>query len=337
MLVSQEHPFYKLNNKRRLASILKTDVKNFNEIENVYKVYPFKKLIGKKERDLFNTDINFKSLLRRLNVLLCQLNIPDFVYAGIPNRDFLDNALAHQKKAYLQSADIKDFFPTTSDSYVYGFFQNKLQTSPDVAKILTLLTTHHNINSNSRHIPQGFPTSTILSFLSYFDLFNGINNVCKQNDIHFTLFVDDMTFSSHKRIPKSFLTHVNSIVKKYNLEIHPDKMIRTNPNKHKKITGIIVEPTNKSLKAPNQLQKKMFDNFKIIHDYSISSYADYIQFKRLVLTLEGQLRSIKRIEPNRQTPYIDKVLKDIKNNFNHSTVKGASHEILMSEFKNLRQ
>ncbi|SES79819.1 Reverse transcriptase (RNA-dependent DNA polymerase) [Salinibacillus kushneri] len=334
MLISQPHSLFELHNKRRLASLLKTDVENFNRIEERYTVYPFKKKVGKKVRTLFNTDQHYKSLLRRLNKMLCKTNIPDYVYAGIPKRDFLDNALIHRQKPYIQTADIQNFFPSTRDSYVYGLLLHKFHTSPDVAKIITQLTTYPLDSKTAlRHIPQGFPTSTILSFLSYFDLFNGIYNLCKQNDIHFTLFVDDMTFSSHKRIPKSFLRHINSIVKKYDLQLHPSKIHRMNPYNYKTVTGVVIDPCTGLLKAPNKLQRKMFNNFKAIHNYSINTFNDYIQFKQLVLKLEGQLKSINRIEPNRQMPYITTVVKDIKRNFITHSVKGSSRDVLKSEYE----
>lgn len=331
MLVSKEHPLFQLENKKRLASILKSDPEYFKDIESFYKVYPFKKIVGNKERELFNTELRYKYLLRKLNKLLCHVNIPDYVYAGVPKKDFLNNALVHSKNLYIQNVDIKNFFPSTSDSFVYGLFFHKFNTSPDVAKILSLLTTYPNHRKTSRHIPQGFPTSTILSFLSYFDLFNGIDNICKLNGIHFTLFVDDMTFSSNRRIPKSFLKHVSTIVRKYNLELHPSKIYRNGPYKYKNVTGVIIDPMDKTLKAPNRLQKRMYDNYQAIHNYSINSFSDYIQFKQLVLKTDGQLRAIKRIESHREFTYITKVLKDIKSNFLHPSVKGAPRDILLAE------
>ncbi|WP_409252828.1 reverse transcriptase family protein [Bacillus sp. SCS-153A] len=300
-------------------------------------MYSFKKQIGEKERILFDTNLEYKALLKRLNKLISKVNFPSYVYSGVPNKDFLGNADSHRDNLYIQKADIKNFFPSTNDSYVYGLFLNKFNVSPDIAKILTIMTTCNLHGRSSRHIPQGFPTSTTLSFLAYFDMFNGIKKICDKNDIHFTLFVDDMTFSSPKRIPASFLKHISKVVSKYDLELHPQKIKRNNPYSAINVTGVNINPKNDLLKAPNKLQQKMFVNFQRVSDYSLRSYDDYLQFKKLVLKTEGQLNSIKRIEQERQMPYISKVISDIKDKFLVSSVKGASEDILIKEYKLFRE
>lgn len=332
MLVPEEHFLFQLEKRKKLAKILHTNIHNFKNIEEAYNVTSFPKVTNSKTRNLYNTDKQYKALLRRLNRLFHRLNIPDYVYAGVPKRDFLDNAAAHHKRPYIQSADIKSFFPNTKDSYVYGFFKNQCQTSPDVSKILTLLTTYKKNDQDSRHIPQGFPTSTLLSFLAYFDLFNGINQLCQKNNIHFTLFVDDMTFSSYKKIPKSFLKHIDSIVRKYDLFLHPDKIERYTKLQPKQITGVIIDPLTNEFKTPNKLQKKIHDNLTFVHNSKITSLSEYIKWKKVLLTLEGQVNHLKRIEPNRQLPYISKVIVDAKNNFLTPSVKGVPQKLLNKEY-----
>src|SRR5699024_7662986 len=157
--------------------------------------------------------------------------------------------------------------------------------------------------------------------------------ICQRKNIHFTLFVDDMTFSSYYKIPKSFINHINSLVKKYGLSIHPDKIQRFHRYLPKLITGVIVDPFTQSFKKPNKLQKKIYDNVVSLHNYTVTTFDDYIRWKKLVLKLNGQINSIKRIEPERQTPYISKVLKDSKENFLTHSVKGASYQLLSKEFK----
>src|SRR5699024_7139617 len=109
----------------RLARLLNTNPNYFKSLRNHFKVFPFKKTVNGKIRDLFNTDKEYKILLRRINQLLCQTNIPDYVYGGVPNKNFLNNALTHRNNLYVQNADIKSFYPTTKDSYVYGLFKHK--------------------------------------------------------------------------------------------------------------------------------------------------------------------------------------------------------------------
>ncbi|SFP69511.1 reverse transcriptase family protein [Salibacterium halotolerans] len=248
MLVPPNHYLYKLQKRKRLGKILHVQEEKFRRIEEWALVHPFNKKQGEKTRRLFNTEKEYKVLLRRLNRMFLQLNIPEYVYAGIPNLDFLSNANSHFTNSYLQSVDIKSFFPNTHESYVYGLFLHKFKMSKDVAKILTTLTTYtEDIGSFNRHLPQGFPTSTILSFLAYFDMFNGISKLSKERNIHFSLFVDDMTFSSQERIPKSFLNQVQRIVNSYGLQLHPDKFSLYYPSDPKPVTGVVYKPNENIL------------------------------------------------------------------------------------------
>ena len=69
----------------------------------------------------------------------------------------------------------------------YGF-------SPDVSKILTELTTYKG------HLPQGAPTSPLLANLVGMNFDLPIIQICKDNGIIYTRYVDDLWFSSHDDI-----------------------------------------------------------------------------------------------------------------------------------------
>lgn len=178
MLVPTKHPFYNLNSKKRLALILNTEVSSLKNIEETFFVSAFSKKVGHKKRNLFNPAPNYKKILKKINSLLCNVNLPNYIYAGVPDKDYLKNAVYHHQNKFIHNADIKSFFPSTQDSYVYGLFLHKFKMSEDIAKILTVLTTLPLDDKSTRHLPQGFPTSTILSSLAYFDLFNGIKSLC---------------------------------------------------------------------------------------------------------------------------------------------------------------
>ena len=63
--------------------------------------------------------------------------------------------------------------------------------SPDVASVITKLTTFKG------HLPQGAPTSTTLANLVFLPTGLKLNEIAKQHNLRFTIFVDDVTFSSH--------------------------------------------------------------------------------------------------------------------------------------------
>ena len=330
MIIHKNHPFYKLSNKKKLARILKVDVRSFKNINENYLAKKFIKTTNKK-RTFYNASVTYKKVLRLINYYLQKIDFPHYIYSGISNRNCLKNATVHFENQYLCNIDITNFFPSTNESYVYGFFKNKFQMSTDIAKILTLLTTYPDENGK-RHIPQGFPTSTILSYLCYYDMFNGIYEFSIQRGITFSVFVDDLTFSANKHINKSFNRKIIKIIENYNLKINPEKVRYYLPIHHKKITGIIVN-SKKEIKATNKLQENMIKNFHEILDCNFKHFSGYITFKKNVLRLRGQLNWIYRIEPDRNFAYINKTLIGIENNFLNRTVKQTNYNELKKEYE----
>lgn len=67
-------------------------------------------------------------------------------------------------------------------------FCKKLLTSPDVAKLLSDITTLN-------YIPTGSPSSQILAYFAYEEMFINMFNVSQEFNCKMTLYVDDLTFS----------------------------------------------------------------------------------------------------------------------------------------------
>lgn len=310
----ESNPLFELKSKKRLSKILLINLKDLRDIEASFRCFSFEKKVGKKVRELYNQDKKYKKLLRRLNRLLQSMDFPPYIFGGMKGKDHKKHTIYHltdNKNLYVAKIDIKEFFPSTNDSYVFGFFRNKLKMSPDVSKILTLLTTQPSRSKENRNLPQGFPTSTILSYLSYFDMFNGIYNLAKKFNIKFSLFVDDMVFSSIVPLPKKFIHQVMNIISKYNLVVHPKKIKFYNCNEHKKITGIIITKTQQ-IKSGNSLQQEMYDNFMTLKKFPLDElrkqqFQDEV--RKLIAVLKGQIHAIKYVEINRPFSHMQKVIK----------------------------
>ncbi len=102
------------------------------------------------------------------------------------------------------------------------------------------------LSTLNQRLPQGAPTSTILSNLAFSQKAMILDKFCKANQITFTVFVDDLTFSSHK----CFKHHTAKII-----ELISGKNFRINHNKiHYRnssceVTGLIVK--KRKLELPN--------------------------------------------------------------------------------------
>ena len=155
----------------------KTKINEKGEIE--YRVlYPSKDLL-KDKQDLIKKRV------------LDNLELPKFVHGGVKGRSNISNAMIHKGNKYFFQTDIKKFFPSIRHYQVYDMFIRN-EFSPDVAKILTRLTTHNG------RLPQGTPTSPGLSNLVFCLVDKEIAEFCSLHNLTFTRFVDDIAISSKK-------------------------------------------------------------------------------------------------------------------------------------------
>lgn len=146
---------------------------------------------GKVQQRVLNPSLRRLKIIqsRILNNVLLPLELPDYAYGGIRGRDNILNAKVHQGKKYNFTTDLKDFFPSIRHKQVYEMFI-RYKFSPDVAKYLTQLTTYKG------KLPQGTPTSPIISNLVFVKTGQKLQQFAKENRITFTSFVDDLTFSA---------------------------------------------------------------------------------------------------------------------------------------------
>lgn len=277
---------YGITNKKYLSELLKIELYKLKEVERYFTSVSFIKLMKNgKSRPLFNPPKEYKLVLKRMNQLLQQIPLPSYVL------------------------DLKDFFPSTSESYVYGFFRNKLNMSIDIARICTILVTEANTDTNIRCLPQGFSTSPVLSYLCYYDMFNKLMELSNRNEITYTCYYDDFTFSSKYFIEKKFRTNAIKIIKSYDLKVNIKKTKLVRNVIGVKITGAILK--DNVLFAPNKLQGKMYSNYKELEDLDLLM-ASKKEIIKLCNVIQGCSSAIKSIERQRTFPHISKRVKEIR-------------------------
>ena len=173
----------------------------------------------------------------------------------------------------LYKIDLTAFFPSITRDTVYRFFTKDLLCSPDVAQLLTDLTTidlekssAKNIDeiyeflkgknvSSYNHLISGAPTSQILSYLVNHRMFDEMQKFADDNGITMTVYVDDVTFSSENRISKDFRDKIVAIIRKYNYQISRNKVKRYTKLYPKLITGVIIDATGKTVLKNSMRQK----------------------------------------------------------------------------------
>ena len=178
-----------------------------NNIERNYKKYEIPKRDGSK-RVIYEPSYFLKCVQRNiLNNVLEGFKISKYATAYVKGKSIKDNALPHLGKKILLKLDIKDFFNDISFMDVYNRCFLEEYFPRGVRILLTYLCTYNEF------LPQGAPTSSYISNLVMRDFDEEIGSFCEKNNISYTRYSDDMTFSGNFGV-KSVIYKVKAELKK---------------------------------------------------------------------------------------------------------------------------
>ena len=251
---------YGLSNIKQAESLLNFNATDFISPNAICRDY-YKLYILNNKR-LTEQPLNeLKRIQKQIYIELMQLSLPNYLYS-CKNKSCLKGVQRHSVTSnYMVKIDIKNFFPHTHRDKVYRFWKEDMKMAGEVANIITNLTT---INTKKapfyimsfydkkgikvkNHIPTGSSTSTILSFLVNYRMFEQINDVVTQNHGVFTLYADDMLISGCKNV-NSVFNQVRKILSDNMYKISLRKSIHFSG---KPVYALGTVLCNKSMYVPN--------------------------------------------------------------------------------------
>jgi RNA-directed DNA polymerase len=143
-------------------------------------------------------DERLKYLQRRLLPLLNQLyEVRNPVHGFVADWSVRTNALAHLRKRFVLNLDLKDFFPPITEKRIVGVL-GSFGIDSGVAAVIGHLC------CVSGQLPQGAPTSPVLSNMICFRLDRQLLAFAKGARCIYTRYADDITFSSHQPMTALF-------------------------------------------------------------------------------------------------------------------------------------
>lgn len=218
----EQSPLFKIGSKRRLCDVLNTTQCVLNKLstQENYWIYDHVNPSNKKERKIYAPKPEIKRIQKRFQGLLSRISTPQYLFSGKKGICYIDNTKYHQMSTYAVTVDIRDFYTSVRKEYVFKFFRYRLKIAEDVAWFLADITTYNNF------LPTGSPASQLLAFWAYKETFDRIENLAKNYNAKFSLFVDDMSFSSTKPLVRAFPFLVQTELKKVGLEINKKKTER---------------------------------------------------------------------------------------------------------------
>ena len=202
--------------------------------------------------------------------------------------------------------DLENFFPSISRNRIAGLFRSKpFNFSKDIAKDLANICTYNN------HLPQGAPTSPILSNMICRKMDNELQNLAKAFRCTYTRYADDITFSTMKKIfpPEIAFNDIEqdkiitklgwiltNIILQNGFSVNVNKTRLQNYTTRQEVTGLVV---NKKINIQRKYIKKIR---AVLHDWemngidnAVKKYNMHDKDKLSILNPERKARKFKQV------------------------------------------
>lgn len=182
----------------------------------------------------------------------------------IGKRSVLTNASPHLRKRWVLNLDLKDFFRHITFRRVFGLFLKKPFSCPrEVAVVLAQIVTHED------ELPQGSPTSPLISNMIAARLDSRLNKLAKKFRCRYTRYADDITFSS---IAEKFPAEIAEVsiefseancrlgnrlvrlIEDNGFQVNEAKVRVRTPRQRQEVTGLVV---NRKLNVPREFVREV--------------------------------------------------------------------------------
>lgn len=263
-----------------------------NSIEDNYYIFTIPKKNGNL-RKIYAPNYTLKYIQRKIveNLLLSQY-ISRYAKAYHKGSSLNQNAIFHIKKPIILKLDIENFFDNITYKDVY---EKVFYIFPE--NIRVLLT---NLCVYKGGLPQGAPTSPYISNIIMRDFDEIIGKWCVKNNINYTRYSDDLTFSGNI-IPKEVIKKVSQELSRCHLKLNKKKICIVKWHQQQRITGIVV---NEKLQVPKKYRHKIRQEMYYIKKYGLKKHLHNISYSKSLETyiksLSGKIAFVLMINNNDQ-------------------------------------
>lgn len=244
-------------------------------------------------------------------------------------------AKRHLCARWLIKVDIHDFFESISERRAYFVFREcgyQPLVSFELARLCTRATHREqrledewyvnrtNVppglvaykSSTLGHLPQGAPTSPMLSNLTSKALDDNLQKLADKYGLLYTRYSDDITFSTGEQLTRkaanTLVIEAQHILAAFGHELHRRKVTIAPPGARKVVLGLLVDGT--SLKLTRNFRNRVSDHVRGIAKFGLSQHAQTRHFASLwglVRHVEGLLAYANAIDPTFAAPLKDKL------------------------------
>ena len=232
---------------------------------------------------------------RLINPISKQYRVSCFAHAFQPYKNIVTMAGSHVGREYVGCLDITDFFPSitlilfTSHARLVPYNPDR----PDIAELVNPCF-HDFGDGKGERLPQGAPTSPLLSniFMHNFDWI--MAHSAGRLDCNYSRYADDLVFSGNTR------SHIKVLFKiagyylgKMKLKINQEKTKIMHRSGRQLVCGIIV---NKKINLPRKFKKNLrAEIFQQKGEQVSDKTQGRVAFSKMVLENKKDFRSCSEI------------------------------------------
>lgn len=183
---------------------------------------------------------------------------PVLSHAFEKGKSIITNSQMHRNKKYTLNIDLKNFFDSFNFGRVRGFFikDRDFAVSPEIATVIAQIVCYQG------KLPQGAPSSPIITNLITRILDYRIVKIAKKYRFTYSRYADDMTFSTNRELNsnklraskelENFLSELEELIVSSGFEINPEKTRLSNNMQRQEVTGLVV---NKKINVKREYVK----------------------------------------------------------------------------------
>ena len=183
---------------------------------------------------------------------------PVLSHAFEKGKSIITNSQIHRNKKYILNIDLKNFFDSFNFGRVRGFFikDRDFAVTPEIATVIAQIACYQD------KLPQGAPSSPIITNLITRILDYRIVKIAKKYRFTYSRYADDMTFSTNRELNSNklraskelnnFLTELEEVIISSGFEINPKKTRLSNNMQRQEVTGLVV---NKKINVKREYVK----------------------------------------------------------------------------------
>lgn len=278
--------FLALSTRQDLANWLGVDDRRLRYIlyalpsAEKYRTFVIKKRNG-ADRIIEAPHPALKELQRKLLSVLMEIAPSSGIAKGyVKNRGTIDHAWMHRRRKFVVLADIKDFFPTITFPRVRGALLAKpFGLQADVATCVAQLCCKDSV------LPQGAPTSPLLSNLICRSLDHGLLALAKKLRMSVSRYADDMCFSTSKSTLSPSIAvfdgmkwvageELRNVVAGAGFSLNDEKFKVRGEDVTQLVTGLVV---NRGVSLPRRWRRQLRVKLHLIKKHEISRAEEIVK------------------------------------------------------------